>query len=57
MIFFVFIGPSVVIKEIGLSANTGIEMDYGAVYSYSFISMINIIITILAYRKLIISEI
>jgi hypothetical protein len=57
MIFFTFIGLSVVIMETGFSANTNTEMDYGKVYSYSFISMINLIITILAYRKLRIEEI
>ena len=57
MIFFIFIGLSVIIMEIGLSANTRIEMDYGKVYSYSFISMINIISTVLTYRKLKIEDI
>jgi len=57
MIFFIFIGISVIIMEIGLSLNTKIEMDYGKVYSYSFISMINIIITVLTYRKLKLEEI
>lgn len=57
MIFFIFIGISVVIMEIGLSVLTRIEMDYGKVYSYSFISMINIIITVLTYRKLKLEEI
>jgi hypothetical protein len=57
MIFFVFIGLSVVIMDIKFTAKTGIEMDYGKVYSYSFISLINIIITILVYRKLKANEI
>jgi hypothetical protein len=57
MIFFIFIGPSVIIMEMGLTANTGIEMDYGKVYSYLFISLINIIITICTYRKLQINDI
>jgi hypothetical protein len=57
MIFFSFIGLSVVISDIGLSLNTRIEMDYGKIYSYSFISMINIIFSILTYRKLIFEEI
>jgi hypothetical protein len=52
MIFFVFIGISVVSMEIGLSSTTGMEMDYGKVFSYSFISAINILITVLAYRTL-----
>lgn len=52
MIFFVFIGISVIIMELGLSVKTGIEIDYGKVYSFSFISLLNIIITILTYRKL-----
>jgi hypothetical protein len=56
MIFFTFIGLSVIIMETGFSAYTKTEMDYGKVYSYSFISIINLIITILAYRKLKLKE-
>jgi preprotein translocase subunit SecE len=52
MIFFVFIGISVVIMDITYAATTGTEIDHGKVYSYSFISLINLIITILAYTKL-----
>lgn len=51
MIFFVFIGISVVIMEFALTAETGIELDYGKVYSFSFISLLNIILTFLTYRK------
>jgi len=52
MIFFVFIGISVIMMEFGLSIKIGIEIDAGKVYSFSFISVLNIIITILTYRKL-----
>jgi len=57
MIFFIFIGISVIIMEIGLSANTNAEMDYGKVYGYDFTTLMNIFITIFVYRKTIAEEI
>ena len=52
MIFFVFIGISVVMMEIGILVRAGIEIDEGKVYSFSFISLLNIITTAMMYRKL-----
>ena len=52
LVFFVLIGISVIIMEIALVVHTGIELDYGKVSSYSFISVINAITLVLAYRKI-----
>jgi hypothetical protein len=52
MIFFLFIGVSVVTMDVAFAWATGAEIDYGKVYSYSFISLINLILTIVVYRKL-----
>jgi hypothetical protein len=52
MIFFILIGISVVTMDIAYAEVTGTEIDHGKVYSYSFISLINLIIAIVAYSKL-----
>ena len=52
MIFFVFIGISVVMMEIGLLVRAGIEIDEGKVYSFSFVSLLNMFTTAMMYRKL-----
>lgn len=52
MIFFIFIGISVVMMEIGLVVRAGTELDEGKVYGFSFISLLNIITTTMMYRKL-----
>lgn len=52
MIFFVLIGTSVIMMEFGLAANTGAEIDAGKVYGFTFTILLNLIITILTYRKL-----
>jgi hypothetical protein len=38
--------------DIAYAEVTGTEIDHGKVYSYSFISLINLIIAIVAYSKL-----
>ncbi len=52
MVFFIFIGISVVTMDIAYAASTGTEIDHGKVYSYAFISLINLIVAIMAYPKL-----
>lgn len=52
MIFFVFIGISVVTMEFGLSIEAGAELDAGKVYGFSFVSILNLIVAIFTYRNL-----
>ncbi len=52
MVFFVFIGISVIMMEVGLLMKTNTGMDIGKVYSFTFISALNIIITVLTYRNI-----
>lgn len=51
MIFFILIGLSVISMELGLSKKANVEFDFGKVISYSVISLLNLIMTIIAYRK------
>lgn len=50
MIFFVLIGFSVICMELGLSIQTKTELDYGKIISYSVISILNLTISLRAYR-------
>jgi len=52
MIFFVFIGISVIIMEFGLSIKSGAKLDAGKVYSFSFISLLNLIVAFFTYSNL-----
>ena len=52
MIFFVFIGISVIIMEFGLSIKSGAKLDAGKVYSFSFISLLNFIVAFFTYSNL-----
>jgi len=56
MIFFIFIGISVATMDIAYAAITDTVIDHGKVYSYTFISMINLVIAVISYRKLRIEE-
>lgn len=52
LVFFILIGFSVIIMELGFSIQTKTELDYGKVISYSIISALNLTMSIVAYRKL-----
>ena len=57
MTFFILIGLSVIIMEIGLSVKTMSELDYGKVISYTVIFILNLIMSVSAYKKLTINKI
>lgn len=52
MIFYVLIGLSVIMMEIGIMANTGADLDAGKVYGFAFTGLLNLIIMIFTYSKL-----
>jgi hypothetical protein len=50
LIFFMLIGISVVVMEIGLIRVAGLKMDFSKIASYSFISVLSLILTVFTYR-------
>jgi hypothetical protein len=52
LVFFLLIGVSVVIMEIGLIRGAGLEMDFGKISSYSFVTLLSFIATLFIYSSL-----
>jgi hypothetical protein len=50
LVFFMLIGISVVTMEIRWSQGAGLEMDFAKVYSYGFITVLSLVVTIFTYR-------
>ena len=52
LVFFLLIGVSVVIMEIGLIRGAGVELDFSKIAGYSFVTLLSFIATLFIYGSL-----